>query len=165
MNESATQQIDEAGKGDQDTSLKPWLCSCPPALHSLTACHSSTSLTLPQGTYTDTFSGLGTGKVEMNQRDQADCKVQVIKFYWVPPSTTRPGGRGLGLLLATCAATQCGLARQAGLPELTRQRDKSPGKKSAQGREEKRREGEKNNKKGFFWYLFSKPLTKTRFEV
>lgn len=96
MNESATQQIDEAGKGDQDTSLKPWLCSCPPALHSLTACHSSTSLTLPQGTYTDTFSGLGTGKVEMNQRDQADCKVQVIKFYWVPPSTTRAGRAGPG---------------------------------------------------------------------
>lgn len=90
----------------------------------------------------DTFSGLGTGDVEMNQRDQADCKVQVIMF-WVPPSTTELGGRDLGLLLATCSATRCGLARQARLPELTRQRDKSPGKECAREGKEKERRGKK----------------------
>lgn len=59
----------------------------------------------------------------------------------------------------------CGRARQARLPELTLQRDKSSGKQehTREGRAEG--EGKKIIKKGFFWYLFSKPLTKTRFEV
>lgn len=116
MNESVTQQMDKAGwSGHLPEAVALWLPPCSPLPDSMSL------IQLPHtssGTYTGTFSGLGTGDMEMNQRDQADCKVQVIVFHWVPPSTIRAGRVGPGtpachLLSHTVWPGQAGQAARA----------------------------------------------------
>lgn len=93
----------------------------------------------------DTLSTLDPENSEMNQRGSGGTgNTGPLGFPSDSPTKHRCWkGKGYDVPMVTCSTLWHGQVRQARLPERTLQRDKSLGKKSAQGREGKRGEGKK----------------------